>query len=335
MDCLDSNGAMNMMKWAMNYIPRLRDVYNARLLISKYLPRTPLFYSRKLSRELDFDVYLKLENVQPTRAFKVRGGVYYVMRMKDEAVKKGLITASTGNHAQSIAYAGGLVGAKVTIVMPNGVSRVKIAALKNLGAELIFHGNVFDEALDYAIKIAKERNMLFVHSINEPLLYAGVGTMHLEIIEDLPDVDIVINPIGGGSGASSAVIVYKSIDPSIKVIGVQAEGAPSVYLSLKQGKLVSTKSANTVAEGLATSRAYELPYSILKDKIDDVVLVSDDEMLKAIKVLLETTGQIAEPAGAAALAAAFKLKADLKNKKVAIIVSGGNIDLDLLKKILF
>ncbi len=312
----------------------LSDVYRARQVISKYLPKTPLIYSRQLSRELGFDVYLKLENLQPTRAFKVRGGIYYAIMRRDEAQKKGLIAASTGNHAQSVAYAGKLIGARVVIVMPEGVSRVKIEALRDLGAEVIFHGKVFDEALDYAMSIANKEGLLFVHSANEPLLYPGVGTMHLEVIEDLPDVDVIINPIGGGSGASSAVIVYKSVNPSIKVIGVQAEGAPSVYLSLKEDRLVSTGYARTIAEGLATARAYELPFNILRGRIDDVVLVSDNEMLRAIREAALNAGQVAEPAGAAALAAAIKLRDRLVGRKVVVMMTGSNIDPELFMKAL-
>jgi threonine dehydratase len=259
--------------------------------------------------------------------------LYYALVRKDEAQKRGLVAASTGNHAQLVAYAGKVIGAKVVIVMPNGVSRVKVEAVRDLGAEVIFHGNLFDEALDYAMKLAEREGMLFVHSTNEPLLYHGVGTMHLEVIEDLPDVDVVINPIGGGSGASSAVVVYKSIDTSIRVIGVQAEGAPSVYLSLREGKLVSTGYARTIAEGLATARAYELPLSILRGRIDDVILVSDDDMLRAIKELLTKAGQVAEPAGAAALAAAMRLRGQLAGKKVVVMVTGGNIDPGLLAKV--
>mgnify|MGYP001773540591 CR=1 FL=1 len=312
----------------------LRDVYKAKKVVSKHLSRTPLFYSRKLSRVLGFNVYLKLENLQVTRAFKVRGGVFFVMNKEDEAKKRGLVAASTGNHALSVAYAANLVGAKAAIVMPHGVSKVKVDALKDLGAEIIFYGNVFDEALDYAMKLSLEKSMLFVHSVNEPLLYPGVGTMHLEVIEDLPDVDTVINPIGGGSGAASAVVVYKSIDPRIEVIGVQAEGAPSVYLSLKEGKITSTGYAKTIAEGLATSRTYEYSFDILKGKIDDVVLVSDEEILKAIKLLLDNVGQVAEPAGAASLAAALKLRDRLKDKNVVLMITGGNIESQLLESVI-
>ncbi len=177
------------------------------------------------------------------------------------------------------------------IVMPESVSRVKVETLKNLGAEIIFHGKVFDEVLDYAMSLANREDLLFVHSTNEPLLYPRVSTIHLEVVDDLSYVDVVINPIDGGSGASSAVIVYKSVNPSIKVIGVQAEGAPSVYLSLKEGRLISTGYARTIAEGLTTARAYELPFSILRGRIDDVVLVSDDEMLRAIKELALMLGR--------------------------------------------
>ncbi len=327
--------SMYILKWLYMYrIPTLRDVYKARKIIGRHLFRTPLRYSHKLSRILGFHLYLKLENTLPTKAFKVRGGIYYIYNKLDEALSKGVITASTGNHAQSIAYASNLVGARSVIVMPHGVSQVKVEALKELGSEIIFHGKIFEEAREYAEKLASEKNMLYVHGINEPLLYAGVGTMHLENIEDLPDVDVIINPIGGGSGASSAVIVAKSIDPDIKVFGVQAEGAKSFYLSWKNRRLMGTGMADTIAEGLATSQAYELPYKILKDKIDDIILVSDEELLKTIKLLIELESVIAEPAGAAALAAAIKIKDRLHGRKVIAMVTGGNISQELLEKVI-
>jgi len=308
----------------------LRDVYKARSIISKYIVRTPLRYSKRLSKILGCDVYLKLENTQVTRSFKVRGGVYYMSIKVDEALKRGVITASTGNHAQSIAYAASIYGVRAVIVMPHGVSRTKIEALRDLGAEVLFHGSIFEEAREYAEKLAEDRGMLYVHPVNELLLYPGVATMHLENIEDLPSVNVIINPIGGGSGASGAVIVAKSVDPSIRVIGVQAEGAPSFYLSWREKRLVSAGYAKTIAEGLATARAYELPFNILKDRIDNIILVSDDEMIKAIKLLVELEGVIAEPAGAAALAAAFKVKESIKGEKVILMITGGNIDPETL-----
>ena len=310
----------------------LRDVLKARRAISKFIVRTPLRYSRRLSRILGFNVFLKLENIQVTRSFKVRGGLFYMSVKADEAVKRGVITASTGNHAQSIAYAASMYGVRAVIVMPHGISRVKVEALRDLGAEIIFHGSIFEEAREYAERIAEREGMLYVHPVNEPLLYPGVATMHLENVEDLPDVNVIINPIGGGSGATGAVVVAKSVDPSIKVIGVQAEGAPSFYLSWREGRLVSTGRADTIAEGLATARAYELPFNVLKDRIDDVTLVSDHEIVEAVRTLLEIEGLVAEPAGAAALAAAFKLKDKLQGKNVIVMVTGGNVDPEHLVK---
>ena len=315
-------------------IPQMKDVYAARDLVNQYLKPTPLLYTRRLSKLLGCQIYLKLENLQPTRAFKVRGGVNYMARMKEEALSCGVITASTGNHAQSVAYAGALFGVNVRIVMPHGVPHMKTEAIKDLGAEVIFHGSYYEEAREYAEKLASERRFLHVHGINEPLLYEGVGTMHLEIFEELPDVDTVINPIGGGSGASAACIVYKSLNPRIKVIGVQAEGAPAFYRSWKKGVITSTDGVETAAEGLATSRAYELPLRILREKLNDMVLVSDQEMKQAVKAVFHATGQVAELSGAASTAAAFKIKEQLAGSKVVLLVTGGNIEPEQLARIL-
>jgi len=315
-------------------IPQLQDVYDARIVVNRYLKPTPLIYSRRLSRHLGCEAYLKLENLQPTRAFKVRGGIHYMDRMKERAGSLGVITASTGNHAQSIAHAGMLFGVKVTIVMPHGVPQLKTEAVRELGAEVISHGSYYEESREYTEKLASERGYLHVHGINEPLLHEGVGTMHLEVIEEQPDVDVVVNPIGGGSGASSACIVYKALNPRIKVIGVQAEGAPAFYHSWKNGKMISTDGIKTAAEGLATSRAYELPLRILREKLDDIVLVSDDEMRQAVRNIFCATGQVAELSGAASTAAAFKIKDRLEGKKVALILTGGNIEPDQLARIL-
>jgi threonine dehydratase len=315
-------------------IPQLKDVYAARKTINHYLKPTPLIYSRRLSNLLACKVYLKLENLQPTRAFKVRGGIHYMDRTKREALSHGVVTASTGNHAQSIAYAGSLFGVQVNIVMPNGVPELKIEAVKDLGAEVITHGNYYEEAREYAERLVSEKQYIYVHASNEPLLHEGVATMHLEILEEQPDIDIVINPIGGGSGASGACIVYKTLDPRIKVIGVQAEGAPAFYRSWKDGVLRETNGVKTAAEGLATAQAYELPLKILREKLDDVVLVSDEEMKRAVKTIFITTGQVAELSGAASTAGAFRIKDQLKGKNVALLVTGGNIQSDQLASIL-
>ena len=315
-------------------IPHLDDVYAAREIVNRHLKPTPLLYSRRLSKLLGCEIYLKLENLQPTRAFKVRGGVYYMERMKEQALSRGVITASTGNHAQSIAYAGMLFGVNVRIVMPHGVPQMKTEAVKDLGAEVIFHGSYYEEAREHAENLASQRGFLLVHGINEPLLFEGVGTMHLEVFEELPDMDVVINPIGGGSGASAACIVYKSLNPRIKVIGVQAEGAPAFYNSWKKGTITPTDGVKTAAEGLATSRAYELPLRILREKLNDIILVSDHEMEQAIRAILHATGQLAELSGAASTAAAFKIKNELAGNKVVLMLTGSNIEPEQLARIL-
>lgn len=314
-------------------IPQLKGVYTARKIVNRFLKPTPLFYSRQLSRSLGAQVYLKLENLQPTRAFKVRGGINYMERRKDEALRNGVITASTGNHAQSIAYAGSLYGVKVRIVMPEGVPELKTRSVEDLGAEVITHGSYYDESRIYAEQLASEKNYLYIHASNEPLLHEGVATMHLETIEEQPDVEVVINPIGGGSGASAACIVYKALNPAIKVIGAQAEGAPAFYQSWKKGTIMHAD-VKTAAEGLATAQAYELPFKILSEKLDDVILVSDEEMKQAIRAIFLATGQVAELSGAASTAAAFKIKDRLKGKKVALLLTGGNIEPKLLASIL-
>lgn len=312
---------------------KLSDVMLARKIVGKHLKLTPLIYSRTLSSLTGAEIYLKLENLQPTKAFKVRGGIYYMSRKAVEAGGKSVVTASTGNHAQSIAYAGSLFGVDVKVVMPEGVPRLKLETTRSLGAEVIIHGSYYDEANDYAMKLAAERDYLYIHSINEPLLYPGVATMHLEVVEELPDVDVVINPIGGGSGVSGAVVVYKAVNPAIRVIGVQASGAPAFYTSWKSEEITTTHGVNTEAEGLATARAYEYPLSIVRGRLDSVVLVEDREMRDAIRLLFECEGQVTELAGAASTAAAIKMKNELEGKKVALIVSGGNISEEKLKRV--
>ncbi len=258
-------------------------------------------------------------------------------RMKEEASKKGVITASTGNHAQSIAYAGSLFDIDVKVVMPENVPGTKIESTKELGADVILKGQFFEQAREYAEKLARENGYIFVHSINEPLLYEGVGTMHLEVINELPDVDIVINPIGGGSGSASACIVYKTINPEIKVIGVQAEGAPAMYESLNCGYLVTKDRVETKAEGLASAKAYELPFRIFREKkLDGIVLVSDDDLSEAVRTIFQTIRQVSELSGAAAVAAALKqqVKEGLRSKKVVLMLTGGNISPEMFSKII-
>jgi threonine dehydratase len=311
----------------------LNDVYKARRVVSKYLPRTPLVKSMILSKRLGFEAYIKCENLQPIGAFKVRGGVYLVSRLSEEEKRIGVITASTGNHGQSIAYAASLFGVEAIVAVPENSNPNKVEAIKNFGGHVEVHGSDFDEARLWVEEEAKRKGYRYIHSANEPLLIAGVGTLYLEIMEDLPDVEAILVPIGGGSGAAAACVVAKSIDPEIKVIGVQAEKAPAVYMSWKNNRFIEIKSADTFADGLATRVPFKLTLEIINRHIDDIVLVSEEEMKKAVLTLLETTHQLAEGAGAASTAAAFKLRKKIKGKKVALVLTGGNLTLQNLQRV--
>jgi threonine dehydratase len=312
----------------------LEDVYEARKIVNRYLPRTPLVSSPALSKKIGFNAHVKCDNTLPTGAFKVRGGVNLISRLSDEEKRRGVIAASTGNHAQSVAYAASLFGVKAVIGMPVGANQDKVAATRSYGATVEFHGKDYDEARLWVEEEAKRKGYRYIHSANEPLLIAGVGTLYLEIMEEVPDVDAIIVPIGGGSGAAAACIVAKALSPKVRVIGVQAEKAPAVYLSWKNNRLMETASADTFAEGLATRVAFTLTFEILSRMIDDIVLVSEEELKKAILMLLETTHQLAEGAGAASTAAAFKLREQLQGKKVALPLTGGNLPLKNLGEIL-
>ncbi len=314
--------------------PTLQDVYAARAVIARYLPRTPLVPTPILSRQLGCEVYLKCEQLNPTGAFKVRGGLNLVSRLSPEERQRGLIAASTGNHGQSIAYAGRLFGVPVIIGAPEGSNPDKVQAMRELGAEVVLHGRDYDEAREWVERTAAAKGYRYVHSGNEPLLIAGVGTISLEILEELPAVDAIIVPVGGGSGASGACIVAKTINPAIQVIGVQSANAPAAYQSWKTRSMVETPTAATFAEGLATRVPFELPQRILWERLDDFVLVSDEALRQAIVLLLETAHLVVEGAGAAATAAAVHLRPQLAGKKVALILSGGNITLTMLRKAL-
>ena len=312
--------------------PTLRDVLEARQRIAPYLPRTPLHSYAALDKFLGAEVRLKHEEHHALGSFKVRGGVNLLSHLSEEERRRGLITASTGNHGQSIAYACRLFGVRVIICLPENANPLKVESMRNLGAELVFHGKEFDEARMHCDMLAKEEGYRFVHPANEPLLIAGVATTYLEIIEEFPDVEMVLVPLGGGSGTAAACIVAKAIDSKIQVVAVQSEQAPAGYLSWKERRLVEAP-METSAEGLATASGYELTQSILGEMLDDFLLVSDDEIRHAMGVLLEKAHTLAEGAGAAATAGAIKLKDRIRGKKVAIIVSGGNVTLDQLKEV--
>ncbi len=311
--------------------PTLRDVYRAKKTIAPHIARTPLHYSAGLSEMLEAEVYLKHEEYLPLGAFKGRGGINLLANLSDEEKERGLITASSGNHGQSIASACKMFGVKAIIGLPEGANPNKVAAMRSLGAEIIFHGADFDAARMHCELLAKEEGYRFVHPVNDSFIIAGVGTQALETLEDLPDVQVLMLPLGGGSGVSGACVVAKGIDPSIEVLAVQSEQAQAGYLSWKQGEIVESEMA-TSAEGIATRVGYELPLQIMSDLLDDFLLVSDEEIDRAIGILVDKAHTLAEGAGATALAGAIRYPEKVKGKKVAITVSGANITADQLRQ---
>ena len=311
-----------------------QDIIAARQIVAQFLKSTPLIHYPELSKQLGFQAYVKHENHNPTGSFKVRGGLNFMHHLPQAQREKGVITATRGNHGQSIAYAAAQFGVKATVVVPHGNNPEKNSAMQAFGAELIEHGKDFDEARALCEVLETERQLYYVHPCMEPALFHGVGTYSLEIFESLPNVDAIIVPIGGGSGVCGAITVAKAINPNVKVIGVQAENAPAIYRSWKEGQQVETDSCDTVADGLATRVPFPLPFSIIKRGIHNMVLLSEAEIAEGIRSALRWTHNLAEGAGAASLAAAHKLTAELTGKNVVMVMSGANLDTETLKRVL-
>jgi threonine dehydratase len=314
-------------------VPTFADVLAARRRISPYLHPTPLYSYAALDELLRAEVFVKHENHQPTGAFKVRGGVNLISQLDADERARGVIAASTGNHGQSIAYAARLFGVSATICVPENANAVKVAAMRGLGAELVFHGRDFDDAREHCERLAEELGLRYVHSGNEPLLIAGVATETLELLEEEPRIDVIVVPIGGGSGAAGACIAAKAINPAVRVIGVQSEAAPAAFRSWKERRPVEDR-METFAEGLATRTAFELPQQILAESLDEFVLVSDDEIRAAQALMIEITRNLVEAAGAAPLAAALRLREAVAGRRVALIASGGNVTREQLLEVL-
>ena len=313
--------------------PNFNDVLAARERIGPYLKPTALHRYPALDELVGTQTWVKHENHQPICAFKVRGGVNLMAQLPDDEKARGVITASTGNHGQSIAYAARLFGVRAIICVPEGANPVKIRSIRGLGAEIVTHGKDFDEARERCEQLASEHGYRYIHSGNEPHLIAGVATEALEILEQQPDIELIIVPVGGGSGAAGTCIAAKAINPAVRVIGVQSAEAPAAYRSWKERRLVSDR-MGTIAEGLATRTAFELPQQILGEKLDEFLLVPDAEIRPAVGLMIETTRNLVEPAGAAPLAAALRLKEQLAGKRVALILSGSNVTPTQLRDLL-
>jgi threonine dehydratase len=314
--------------------PTLQDVLSARRSVAAHLHRTPLHRYPGIDEILGTTTWIKHENHHAVGAFKVRGGVHLATRLTESERRAGLYTASTGNHGQSIAYAAKVTGGHATIAVPEGANPSKVAAMRALGAEVVFHGADYDEARVWVEALAKQKGGRFIGPA-DPELIAGVGTLTLEIFEDLPDVDTVMVPVGAGSGACGALLVARALSASVRVIGVQAEAAPAMYRAWK-GQPLGDARAGTVAEGLATRVPFENTQRIMRHPergLDDFVLVSDAELEEAVRLLLRHTGNVAEHAGAAPLAAALRIREQLAGRRVVLILSGGNLGYESVRRI--
>jgi threonine dehydratase len=309
----------------------------AQSIVYQTLQPSPLLEHPLLGEAIGARLFIKHENHQPTGAFKVRGGLNFMHAFAANHTHHGVITATRGNHGQSVALAATRYGIPATVVVPFGNNPEKNAAMQAFGARLVEYGRDFDEAREEVERLSQAENLCYIHSANEPLLINGVGTYALEIIETMQQrderIDAIFVPIGLGSGLCGVITAFRALSPETKIYGVQAEGAPSIYLSWRAGHIVATPTADTFADGVATRVPAELTFEIIKHGVDEVVLVSDEEIAEAIKLLWRTTHNLAEGAGAAATAATLKLRARLQGQRVINVITGGNLDTDSVRRI--
>jgi len=312
----------------------IKGVLKAREAISHYVQPTNLIYYSELSRLIGCDAFVKHENHMPTGSFKIRGAINFFHTIPKENVENGVLVSTRGNHGLAMAWASRWFNVPCTVVVPENNNPETNRIIESFGTELIVHGKDFYDAQFYCDELVAAAGYYYVEQGNEPEMLNGIGTMGLEIFEDLSDVDVIICPIGGGAGCASLLKVAQAINPGVEIIGVQAERAAAFYQSLRKGDWVVIDHADTVADGLAARSVFPLPYTIMKDHIQDVVLLSEDEILEGICLALSTTHNLAEAAGAASIMGAIKRKEKLAGKKVVLIMSGGNIDREHLEQAL-
>ena len=313
--------------------PSFADILEAQLVLRNYLSPTPLYNYPVLDEAAGAEVWVKHDNCLPIGAFKLRGGINFMARLSEAQRKQGVVTASTGNHGQSVAYAARLFGVRAVISVPANANPVKLKAMIANGADVRLNGEDFEAAKKCGERIAEEEGLRWVSSGDEPALIAGVATHTLEVLQERPDIEAIIAPVGGGSGASGAALAAKSVNPAIRTVGVCAEASPAAYLAWRDRAWREAPN-QTAAEGLATGAPYMLPQSIMWDHLDDFVTVSEREMFAAVRMYLETAKTLAEPAGASPLAALLRLGDELAGKRVALILSGGNISPAQLRQVL-
>lgn len=303
---------------------KLEQFQEAKKRVDEVIIPTPLIYSEAFSKECKNQVYIKPENLQKTGAFKIRGAYNKIVKLDEEAKAKGLIASSAGNHAQGVAYAANRLGVKATIVMPKHTPLIKVEATQSHGAEVVLAGEVYDDSYNAACELQKKHGYTFVHPFNDEDVIEGQGTIALEILEELPDTDIILVPVGGGGLISGIACAAKLMKPTIKIIGVEPEGAASALAAINEDQVVALKEAVTIADGTAVKQIGEITFDYIKEYVDGIITVSDYELMDAFLLLVEKHKLVAENSGILSLAALAKLNE--KNKKVVSLISGGNID---------
>lgn len=310
----------------------LDKIYHAAHVLKSVVRHTDLIKAPAINP--DADIWLKPENLQVTGSFKVRGSGYMISQLTDEEKAKGVIACSAGNHAQGVALAATKYGIKSVICLPDGAPISKVEATKGYGADVVMVEGVYDDAYAEALRLRDEKGYTFIHPFDAENVIAGQGTIGLEIMNEMPDVDAIIVPIGGGGLISGVALAAKKLNPNVKVYGVQAAGAPSMYNSVKDGKIERLDSVSTIADGIAVKEPGENTFNYVNEFVDEIVTVTEDEIATAILTLIEQHKMIAEGAGAVSVAAAMFDKIDIKGKKVVCIVSGGNIDVTILSRVI-
>ena len=311
---------------------KIQNFITAREKLSKVLLKTSLIHSPIFSKESGNEVFIKPENLQKTGSFKIRGAYNKITNLSDEEKKKGVIASSAGNHAQGVAYGAKESGIKAVIVMPKSTPLIKVESTKQYGAEVVLHGDVYDDAFKKAKELEEKEGYIFVHPFDDEDVIYGQGTIALEILEELPETDIILVPIGGGGLISGIACAAKILKPEIKIIGVEPDGAASAYEAIKEDKVIELKEANTIADGTAVKKIGNTTFEYIKKYVDEIITVSDYELMEAFLLLVEKHKIIAENSGILSLAALKKLKE--KNKKVVSVVSGGNIDVLMISSMI-
>jgi len=313
----------------------LQDIKDARETIRNLVRRTPLVHSQFLSNFCDGEVYLKLENLQTTNSFKIRGALNKMLHLSAEEMKRGVVTASAGNHAQAVAIGAEKLNLSARIVIPRNTPKIKIDKIRKHHVELILHGDVYDEAEQKAIDLSRKDGLTYISPYNDRLVIAGQGTIGLEVHEDLPTVDTVVVPVGGGGLISGIGVAVKSIEPSVQIIGVQSEASPVMYESLKAGKIVDVEMRESIADGLFGGiETGSMTFGIVQKYVDDLLLVKEETIRKAIFLLWDKEKQVVEGAGAAAIAPIIESKGLFMGKEIVAVISGGNIEDKLFEYVL-